>query len=82
MMHSQVKIVYIQSILAACTKNEFGADTLSACCRSPLIMGIRQATAASLDGVAATDVESSAVGKTLELFLASDASAVVEHTNT
>ena len=45
-------------------------------------MGIRQATMASLDGAAITDVEASAVGKTLELFLASDASAVVEHTNT
>ena len=45
-------------------------------------MGIRQATLASVDGVAASDVEASAVSKTLELFLASDASAIVEHTNT
>lgn len=45
-------------------------------------MGIRQATLASLDGAPLTHVEASAVGKTLELFLASDASAVVEHTNT
>ena len=55
---------------------------VAAWCRSPLIMGIRQATLASVDGMAASDVEASAVSKTLELFLASDASAVVEHTNT
>ena len=45
-------------------------------------MGIRQATLASAEGVESTDLEASAVSKTLELFLASDASAVVEHTNT
>ncbi|KAL3134958.1 hypothetical protein ABBQ32_007918 [Trebouxia sp. C0010 RCD-2024] len=49
---------------------------------SPLIMGIRQAALASVGGLAAADIEASAVSKTLELFLASDASAVVEHTNT
>ncbi|KAL3134865.1 hypothetical protein ABBQ32_007831 [Trebouxia sp. C0010 RCD-2024] len=43
---------------------------------SPLIMGIRQATLASASGVETTDIEASAVSKTLELFLASDASAV------
>ena len=45
-------------------------------------MGIRQAALASVGGLAAADIEASAVSKTLELFLASDASAVVEHTNT
>lgn len=49
---------------------------------SPLIMGIRQGSITTLDGAVNPDVEASAIGKTMELFLASDASAVVEHTNT
>ncbi|DBA88355.1 TPA: hypothetical protein ACH3X2_004856 [Trebouxia sp. C0005] len=49
---------------------------------SPLIMGIRQGSITSLDGAVNPDVEASAIGKSMELFLASDASAVVEHTNT
>ena len=50
---------------------------------SPLIMGIRQGSIATLDGAVNPDVEASAIaGKTMELFLASDASDVVEHTNT
>ena len=49
---------------------------------SPLIMGIRQGSITTQDGVVDIDMEASAVSKSLELFLASDASAVVEHTNT
>ena len=49
---------------------------------SPLIMGIRQGSITTLDGSVDIDMEASAIGKSLELFLASDASAVVEHTNT
>ena len=49
---------------------------------SPLIMGIRQGSITTLDGSVDIDMEASATGKSLELFLASDASAVVEHTNT
>ena len=48
---------------------------------SPLIMGIKQGTARTLEGAVDVDVEASASGRTMELFLASDASAVVEHTS-
>ncbi|KAL0043584.1 hypothetical protein WJX79_009134 [Trebouxia sp. C0005] len=43
---------------------------------------LKQGSITSLDGAVNPDVEASAIGKSMELFLASDASAVVEHTNT
>jgi len=46
---------------------------------SPLIMGIRQGSITTQDGVVDIDMEASAVSKSLELFLASDASACGAH---